>query len=97
MSDTPITDKEWVRFSRLMVEFPESGGFKTTELVPADFARQLERDRARLIEALRAVVDCCRADFHGRTDWTGSMRAPNPVQDGPKFAAAEALLAEMDK
>ncbi|MCC6475147.1 MAG: hypothetical protein IT514_15550 [Burkholderiales bacterium] len=41
MRDTPLTDAEAVRFARIMVDF--HAGAKVTELVPADFARNLER------------------------------------------------------
>lgn len=50
MNDTPRTDAEGVRFARLMVEWPEPGKAKTTELIPADFARELERE----LNALKA-------------------------------------------
>lgn len=46
MSDTPKTDAEGVRFGRLMIEWPK-GKQKTTELIPADFARELERENQR--------------------------------------------------
>jgi hypothetical protein len=53
-NDTPRTDAEGVRFARIIIEWPESGKQKTTELVPADFARQLERE---LNEAKATIED----------------------------------------
>ena len=54
-------------------------------VVPADSARQLERDRARLIEALQVIVDLDDSD--------------NPLawDDLEVFEDARALLSEMDK
>ena len=58
-------------------------------------ARKLQREHAELVEALRAVIESCRSS--GKRDgWTGSLRCPNPVVDGPKFAHAEALLSKLD-
>lgn len=53
MHKTPLTDAEAVRFARILVDFHE--GAKVTELVPADFARNLERklrDDQRIIGEL---------------------------------------------
>lgn len=44
-SETPLTDKLW---------FHDQNHFPA---VPADFARRLERDRAALMEALRASAN----------------------------------------
>jgi len=55
---TPLTDAEGIRFARLLVEWPELGKMKTTELLPADFARYLE---TKLIAAEQAL-ERLRAD-----------------------------------
>lgn len=43
---TPRTDAEGVRFARIMIEWTKPHDQQVTELVPADFARQLERELA---------------------------------------------------
>lgn len=58
---TPRTDAAAVRFGRLLIDHgtPEAPKFTTTELVPADFARQLERELTAAqqeIERLTATI-----------------------------------------
>ena len=47
MSDTPRTDAAALGFARLLIDHEKS---TTTELVDANFARQLERENWKLIE-----------------------------------------------
>ena len=51
MSDTPRTDAEALNYGRILFTWgPETG--KSTEILPADFARQLERENAELSKQL---------------------------------------------
>lgn len=55
---TPRTDAKVVEFARLLVDFPDCGPngvgrMRATEIVPADFARQLERE----LTALRSGIE----------------------------------------
>lgn len=84
VSETPLTDAEGVRFARLMIEWPERGKQKVTELVPADFARKLETERAELIELLDELVDL--VDPRKETDWA----------DGEIVPRVRALLSRLD-
>ena len=54
---TPRTDAAAVGFGRLLVDHgtPEAPKFTTTELVPADFARQLERELAAMTARAEAA------------------------------------------
>lgn len=54
---TPRTDTEGVRFARIMVEWTEPGKQKTTELIPADFARELELELAEAHKRIAALED----------------------------------------
>lgn len=49
MSDTPKTDEATVKFARILIEH---NPFRVTELVPSDFARELERENADLRKQL---------------------------------------------
>lgn len=64
MSDTPRTDEAALGFARILVD-KESGSF--TELVDADFARDLERENARLREALEPLAKIPVEEF-GKQD-----------------------------
>lgn len=55
MHKTPLTDAEIVRFARILVDFHESA--KVTELVPADFARDLERKLHEDQKIIREMLD----------------------------------------
>ena len=63
MSDTPLTDAEGVRFARIMIEWPKPGQQQVTELIPADFARGLERELAAANAALRDVKDFVHTEW----------------------------------
>ena len=57
-TQTPRTDAAAIGFARLLVDHgtPENPKFETTEILPADFARELERELATAkseAEALR--------------------------------------------
>jgi hypothetical protein len=56
---TPRTDESAVGFARVLVDHgtPENPKFETTELVPANFARQLERELAEALARERANSD----------------------------------------
>lgn len=53
---TPITDAAALGFARLLIDRDKS---TTTELVDANFARRLERERAELRQMLREAYGCC--------------------------------------
>lgn len=53
MSDTPLTDAAAIGFARILVDHTKH---TTTELVEANFARRLERDRAELISAMENML-----------------------------------------
>jgi hypothetical protein len=60
---TPLTDAAAVGFGRLLVDHgtPDKPEFKTTELVPADFARQLERELAEALDRCDKALDAAEA------------------------------------
>lgn len=41
--ETPLTDAEAIRFARLLIDWSSPSERQVTELVPSEFARQLER------------------------------------------------------
>lgn len=82
MSDTPLTDKQ--------AGYPDgSGCWKYTELglyVDADFARQLERENARLLYALKCAEQFLenarlRSELEAAMEDGYSPRLPNPHDD----------------
>ncbi len=78
MSDTPRTDSEVAKFGRLVVEYPVIGKAKVTDIVPTDFARQLERE---LAEA-RAIADReTKAAIHYSQSATRAEQAPSKADD----------------
>lgn len=58
MSDTPRTDKAAIGFARILVDHET---FTTTEIIPSNFARQLEREseafRQQLNKLEKSVMD----------------------------------------
>lgn len=68
MNDTPRTDAEAVLFGRLMLTPNEPTGkadwrpFESTELVPAGFARQLERELADAIASRNYALKSARIE-----------------------------------
>ena len=49
--DTPLTDAAAIGFARILVKVgtPDNPKFETTEIIPSDFARRLERSHAELV------------------------------------------------
>lgn len=96
MNKTPLTDAEAVRFARIMVDF--HAGAKVTELVPADFARNLEcklREDQRIIgdvmdRALTAERDLGYARAEIAT-YVGAFRHPH-VNNGEDDACRQCGL-----
>ena len=80
---TPLTDAEGVRFGRIMIDwhYPVERN-QVTELIPANFARTLERDRAELIGLLWEA----RADLIPKPN-----RYPNDL-----LSRIDALLARLE-
>jgi|SRR5690348_944471 len=91
--NTPRTNAEALRFARIMVEWPEPGEARTTELIPADFARQLETECTTLLELLEEFVriddeDCAGLKCYSASDLVLALDAardaiarltPNPL------------------
>ena len=92
---TPLTDAEGVRFGRIMIDWHYPIERKqVTELIPADFARTIERDRAELMEMLGKAADTLR-DIKLTTRALGRpiLGAAAEISE----TAARALLARLEK
>lgn len=73
VSDTPRTDAEGVRFARIMIEWDKPSDKQVTELIPADFARRLERALKVAEDELQRELTECKgvmAYGHGLTSTT---------------------------
>ena len=103
MTDTPRTDTAAIGFARILVDHgtPDNPKFETTEILPSNFARQLEREltteyqrglnagleqAARICDELETDTDRCRI-----------LNLTEQAWEEGQYACAEAIRAQIKK
>lgn len=84
MSDTPRTDKEAIGFARIIVD---RNFYKVTEIISADFARQLEKEVGLLehdIEIQNKQLSDCWVKIKSLESEVRNLRAMRDVIYGVK-------------